>query len=184
MKSNKGIALILVLILVALATLGVTSALRSSAAQLNFTQRHYALEQAEQAAESAIQCVFSHVDMPALQVWMSYFGPRPAFNDLVDNGLAGCGNIATHAIQLHHFNSATAQTYTEYCGIVDDPTISDPDLLQTHQFQTWAMGKSAAQNNLSVKVVQGWRITLPKDESKLLHPGENEQRIKSCGLGS
>lgn len=182
MKSCKGAALILVMILITVTTLGVMSALRSSAAQLNFTHHHLLLEQAEQAAESAVGCVFSHLDAQALQSWMTYFGPRPAFDQVVDDTFSGCGSISTNTMQHHNFNHVPAQTYTEYCGVIADPTISDPEFFQTHQFQTWAMGKASARDNLSVKVVQGWIITLPKDPSKLLSPDENTQRLRACGL--
>lgn len=168
MKFHKdlGSVLIIVLILLAMTTVSVMASMRSSVTQFNLVNKRNLFEQAEQATDSAVQCVFSQLNESSVKMWLDYSGNRPDF-DLQANESrypSGCAST-TELIQRYKFNHMLVDAYTEYCGVglFLSHEVSDPDFFQKYRFQTWVVGRSSSDPSVVVKIVRGWEIILPRD---------------------
>ncbi len=167
LRADLGSVLPLVLILITLTTVTATESLRSGLMQLNMTHQRFVWAQAEQAMQSAIDCVLTHLDKQTLLNWMIYTGSHPNLTaTTAGQTVSGCATTYTTDIQYHQFNQSPAQTYTEYMGdVAGSITISNVEYFHRYQFQTWALGQASTHDSVAMQVVQGWEILLPKDVS-------------------
>lgn len=143
MQSQRGVTLIVVLIVLTITSLLGIASLRNSLLQMKLSQSHFAFKQAGQKADTAIHCVLEYV-----------------LKKGVDDFKASEADEANEDLILDACPGATTQDLGQAFSVVLPG--SDTEIFQVHRYLTTGKGVVQTPVELEVSHQQAWEIVLPK----------------------
>lgn len=141
MRSQRGMTLIVVLVVLTITSLLGIASLRNSLLQMKLSQSYFAFKQAGQRADAAIHCVLEHV----LEKGVDDF--KTSETDEDDLIIDACPGVTT-----------------QYLGNVSSVVLpgSDTEIFQAHRYLATGKGVVQTPDELEVAHQQAWEIVLPK----------------------
>ncbi len=167
---SKGVALVVVLVLLTvISTLGI-STLKDSVLELQLAKSHLAFERIDQASDTAIDCVMTNVMNNGLNAATRFLGS--ALSSTIPAGATteGCSaQVTDKRIREHRFDEVPAISVNQYCGKAapDFLDASDVEWFQAYRYLTTGRSEQGKPIPTRSTHQQAWEIVLPNNAAQL-----------------